>query len=103
MRITITARHCEVSEALRSRARRVAARLGQLSPHALDATFVFDVGPRFHSVELRLRARRRKMLIGVGKGPDHRTALDRGEDKLRPQLVRSAEARQRARRAGGRP
>ncbi len=102
MRITITARHCEVSEALRLRARRIATRLGQLFPHALDATFVFDAGPRVRTVEIRLRARRRKLLIAVGKGPDHRTALDRGEAKLRPQVLRSAAARQNARRGRAR-
>ncbi|HLB54872.1 MAG TPA: HPF/RaiA family ribosome-associated protein [Gemmatimonadales bacterium] len=103
MRTTITARHCELSEALRTRARDVARRLGQLSPHALDATLVFDIAPLFHSVEIRLHARGRKMLKGAGRGPDHRTALDRAEDKLRPQLVKSAEVRQRSRRDIGQP
>ncbi|MGQ0701732.1 MAG: HPF/RaiA family ribosome-associated protein [Gemmatimonadales bacterium] len=100
MRTTITARHCEVSDALRARTRKVAARLAQLSPHALEATFVFDVAPLFHSVEIRLHVRGKRMLMGVGKGPDHRTALDRAEEKLRPQLVKSAEVRQRARGLG---
>ena len=99
MRITITARHCELSEPLRSRARQAAARLGQLSPHALEATVVFDVAPLFHSVEVRLHSRGRKILIGAGRGPDHRTALDRALDKLRPQLVRTAQTRKRSTRA----
>jgi len=101
MRTTISARHCELTDALRQRARTVAARLAGLSPHALDATVVFDAAPLRHAVEIRLHARGRKMLIGVGQGRDHRTALDRAEDKLRPQLLKAARARQRARRPAG--
>ena len=97
MRTTISARHCEVSGALRDRAREVTARLAELSPHALDATVVFDVGALAHAVEIRLHARSRKILIGVGRGPDHRTALDRAEEKLRRQLLKAGRVRQRAR------
>ena len=39
------------------------------------------------------------MLVGVGEGPDHRTGLDRAEEKLRPQLLKAARVRQRTRRA----
>ncbi|HLG06880.1 MAG TPA: HPF/RaiA family ribosome-associated protein [Gemmatimonadales bacterium] len=99
MRTTITVRHCEVGDALRVRARRAADRLEQLSPHALEATFIFDVAPLFHSVEIRLHSRGRKILVGAGRGADHRTALDRAVEKLRPQLVKSAEVRQRSRRS----
>jgi len=103
MRITISARHCEVSDALRERAAAVATRLAELSPHALDATVVFDAAPLIHSVELRLHARGRKMLVGAGQGPDHRTALDRAEEKLRGQLLKASAVRQSARRGSGRP
>lgn len=97
MRTTISARHCEVSAALRGRAREVAARLAELSPHALDATVVLDVDALAHAVEIRLHARGRKILVGVGRGPDHRTALDRAEEKLRPQLLKAARVRRQAR------
>jgi ribosome hibernation promoting factor len=99
MQTTITARHCEVTDALRERALAVTERLAQLSPHALDATVVFDAAPLAHSVEIRLHARGRKMLVGAGEGTDHRTALDRAEEKLRPQLVKAGRVRQRTRRA----
>jgi len=98
MRTTLSARHCELTDALRQRARAVAARLAALSPHALDATVVFDVAPLFHSVEIRLHARGRKLLVGVGQGPDHRTALDRAEEKLRGQLLKAGKLRKQARR-----
>ena len=102
MRITVSARHCEITEALRQRARTVAGRLADLSPHALDATVVFDAAPVASSVELRLHARGRKLLVGVGQGPDHRTALDRAEEKLRVQLMKAAKLRQHSRRARSR-
>jgi len=98
MRTTLSARHCELTDGLRQRARAVAARLAALSPHALDATVVFDVAPLFHSVEIRLHARGRKLLVGAGQGPDHRTALDRAEEKLRGQLLKAGKLRKQARR-----
>jgi len=103
METTITARHCELSEALLNRARAVADRLDKMSPHTLNATFIFDVAPPFHTVELRLHARGRKMLKGIARGADHRTALDRVEDKLRPQLEKASALRQRQRRRDARP
>jgi len=99
MQTTITARHREVTESLRERALAVTERLAQLTPHLLEATVVFDVGPLAHSVEIRLHARGRKMLVGAGEGADHRTALDRAEEKLRPQLLKAGRERQRMRRA----
>lgn len=102
MRITVSARHTEITDALRQRARTVAGRLADLSPHALDATVVFDAGPLQQTVELRLHARGRKLLIGVGQGPDHRTALDRAEEKLRVQLMKAGKQRQNARRSPAR-
>lgn len=102
METRITARHCEVSEALQSRARAVAARLDKLSPYALNATFIFDVSALEHTVELRLHARGRRMLKAAGRGPDHRTALDRAEEKLRPQLEKAAAGWQRRHRQAAR-
>ncbi|MGH7561955.1 MAG: HPF/RaiA family ribosome-associated protein [Gemmatimonadales bacterium] len=104
MRTTISARHCEISDELRERARAVTRRLAQLSPHALDATVVFDAKALNQTVEIRLHARGRKMLVGTGAGQDHRSALDRAEEKLRPQLEKATSLRRRSRRPStGRP
>ncbi len=104
MQTTISARHCEITENLRERAQSVADRLEKLSPHALEATVVFetDAAPQVYKVELRLHARGRKVLIGIGEGPDHRTALDRAEEKLRPQLEKATRTRLRSGRASTR-
>lgn len=98
MRTTISVRHSEITPLLRERAHAVAERLAQLSPHALEATVVFDEGPHGPAVEIRLHTRGRKVLIGAGDGSDHRTALDRAEGKLRPQLIKASQVRTRARR-----
>lgn len=104
MQTTISARHFELSETLRERAEAVALRLEKVSPHALDVTIVFETEAhsqteQTHKVEIRMHARGRKVLIGIGEGADHRSALDRAEEKLGPQLEKAAGARLRARRA----
>jgi ribosome-associated translation inhibitor RaiA len=99
MRTTISVRHSEITPLLRERAHAVAERLAELSPHLLETTVVFDQGPLGPAVEIRLHARGRKVLIGTGDGTDHRTALDRAEEKLRPQLIKASQVRTRARRA----
>lgn len=102
MQTTISARHCELPDNLRERAQAVTDRLEKLSPHALEATVVFETESHPATtcrVEIRLHARGRKVLIGIGEGADHRTALDRAEEKLRPQLEKAARTRSRTRRA----
>lgn len=97
MQTTISARHCELTDSLRERTEAVASHLERLSPHALEATIVFETEgqPPVCRVEIRLHARGRKVLIGIADGPDHRTALDRAEEKLRPQLEKATRPRAR--------
>jgi len=99
MKTTISVRHTEITEQLRTRAAEVAKRFEGLSPHALETTMVFDLEGVDHSVEIRLHARGGHVLVGNGTGPDHRTALDRAEDKVRRQLERDGGGARRARRA----
>lgn len=100
MQTTITTRHCDIAEPLRERAELVLARLAALSDRATEATAIFDLESVRYAVELRLHAAGGKVLVATADGPDHRTALDRAEGKLRRQLVRSA-AKPRARRHSG--
>jgi ribosomal subunit interface protein len=99
MDTTISARHCEITEVLRDRTHAVIERLSQLSPHTLEATVVFDATPTASFAEIRLHVRGGKVLVGAGEGGDHRTALDRAEEKLRPQLEKITSPRRRARGA----
>ena len=97
MQPTITARHCEISDALRERAVNVVERLGTLTTRPMDSTVVFDTDGLQQTVEIRLHLFRGETLVARGDGPDHRTALDRAEDKLRRQVERASERPRRAR------
>ena len=93
MHTTITARHCEVSELLRERAITVMERLGNLASRPMEMTVVFDADGIQQTVELRLHVARGEILLAKGEGADHRTALDRAEDKLRRQVERVSDRR----------
>ncbi len=93
MHTTITARHCEVSETLRERAVTVMERLGNLATHPMEMTAVFDADGIQQTVELRLHVARGEILVAKGEGADHRTALDRAEEKLRRQVERVSDRR----------
>ena len=89
METTITARHCEVSDPLRERAITVVERLGNLASRPMEMTVVFDAEGAQQTVELRLHVARGEVLVAKGEGADHRSALDRAEEKLRRQLERA--------------
>jgi|SRR5918996_831152 ribosomal subunit interface protein len=96
MQTTITARHTEISEALRERALTVVERLGNIASRLIEATVVFDTEGLQQTAELRLHVPRGEVLVAKAEADDHRTALDRAEDKLRKQLEK-ASARPRRR------
>jgi ribosomal subunit interface protein len=101
MQTTITARHCEVPEALRERALAVTERLGTLASRPLEATVTFHADGLEQVVELRLHDSRGELFVATGTAADHRTALDRAEEKLRRQLEKAngRPRRSRARQA----
>ncbi len=76
MQTTISARHCEISDALRERARTVVERLGSLAPRPIEATVVFDGDGPSDTVELRLHLSRGEVLIATRRG-------DRSPDRAR--------------------
>jgi ribosome-associated translation inhibitor RaiA len=86
VRITITARHCDISEDLRARARTRLQRLGQVAsrPHHLQLIFGAEHGRP--TVELRLHTNRRHVHFAAAAGADHRSALDRVVAKVRRHL-----------------
>ena len=99
MRTTITARHRDVSDELRLRARAQVERLARLAsrPHHAQVLFGDDHGVA--TVELRLHTVRGRVLIGRAEGIDHRTALDRAAARVRRQLDKPARRRSVAREA----
>jgi ribosomal subunit interface protein len=97
MQTTVTARHCEITELLRERAVSVIERLGAQAPRPIESTVVFDTDGSQQSVEIRLHVARGEILIAKAEAADHRTALDRAEEKLRRQIERAADRPRRAR------
>jgi ribosomal subunit interface protein len=97
MRITITARHCDVPADLRAGARARLERLGRLAarPHHLHLTFGVEHGRP--NVEVRLHTNRRQVHVALAEGADHRSALDRAVAKVRRQLDKTPIRRARVR------
>ncbi len=93
MPITITARHCEISEELKQRAQSVVDRLEVLASRSFDGTLVFDVAPTSATAELRLKGGKGEPLVATGEAKDHRSALDRAEEKIRRQLEKDTASR----------
>jgi ribosomal subunit interface protein len=91
MQTTISARHSEVPDALRERAITVVERLGKVTPRPMEMTVVFDTDGLEQTAELRLHVASGEILVAKGGGPDHRTALDRAEEKLRRQVERASD------------
>jgi ribosome-associated translation inhibitor RaiA len=89
MRITVTARHCDIAPDLRLRARDLLARLAKLAPRPHDAQVIFGDDHGVATVELRLHTVRGTVLIGRAEGDDHRSALDRAAARVRRQLDKS--------------
>lgn len=99
MQTTITARHCEISDALRERAVTVVGRLGSFAQRPIETTVVFDTDGGQQTAELRLHVARGEVLVARGEGDDHRTALDRAEERLRRQLDKTSIRSHRSRDA----
>ena len=97
MQTTITARHCEISDGLRERTQAVVERLGSMAPRAMESAVVFDSEGTQQTVELRLHVAGGEILVARGEGTDHRTALDRAEERLRRQLERASTRPRRSR------
>jgi ribosomal subunit interface protein len=86
MRITITARHCEIPDELRARARTLLERLGKIAARPHDAQVIFADDHAEAAVEVRLHTARGKVHVGKALADDHRTALDRAAQRVRRQL-----------------
>lgn len=95
----ITARHCEISEELRQRAATVLGRFGGLVNRAVEGAVIFDVVAGISTAEIRLTGGG-VAFVAKGEEKDHRTALDRAEDKVRRQFDKTVQIR-RGRSAKG--
>jgi ribosomal subunit interface protein len=99
MNLSITARHCEISDELRARAEEIVGRLATLVSRPVDAAVVFDQEATEATAEIRLKGSRGADFVGSGSAKDHRSALDRAEEKVRRQIEKAATRRTRAKDA----
>ncbi len=97
MRTTITARHCDVPEELRARARELVGRLAKVASRPHDAQVIFGADHGAAAVEVRLHTARGRVHVGRGGGPDYRSALDRAAARVRRQLDKAPARKPRAR------
>jgi ribosomal subunit interface protein len=97
MQITITARHCEVSETLRARARTLVERLAKVAPrpHHAKVLFIADHSP---TVEIQLHVPHGEIHVSRAQGADHASALDLAAAKVRRQLDKSPRRRRKGER-----
>ena len=91
MQITITARHCDVPDEVRSRAREAAEKLARVARRPQRMEIVFDEAHQRRGVELRMSLPRGQTLIAAAEEADFRTALDRAAEKLRSQLEKNGQ------------
>ncbi|OLC06763.1 MAG: hypothetical protein AUH42_04915 [Gemmatimonadetes bacterium 13_1_40CM_70_11] len=99
MRTTITARHCDVPDELRARARALVGRLARVASRPHDAQVIFGADHGAAAVEVRLHTARGRVHVATAGGTDHRSALDRAVARVRRQLDKPSARQRRARRA----
>ena len=91
MQTTVTARHCEIPDEVRTRAEEVAEKLARMAHRPQRMEIVFDEEHQRRVVELKMSLPRGQTLVATSEETDFRTALDRAAEKLRSQLEKNAQ------------
>lgn len=99
MQTIITARHCEIPDALRERAGQLIDKVARVGHRPQRAEVIFDDDHNRKVVELRMHLPRGQVMTATGEADDFRSALDRAVEKLRPQLEKDAGRSSAKRRA----
>ena len=98
MQTTITARHKDIPDDLKTRAKAVVARLAKRANRPTSAHVTFDRSRLEARAEIVLNAARNAVFVASAVADDHRTALDRVAAKLQRQLMKRARPARRAAR-----
>jgi ribosomal subunit interface protein len=88
---TVTARHCEIPDEVRTRAEEVAEKLARMAHRPQRMEIVFDDVHQRRVAELKMWLPRGQALVATAEEGDFRTALDRAAEKLRAQLEKSGQ------------
>lgn len=91
MQTTVTVRHAEVPDEVRSRALELMERLTRIAHRPQRADVVFDDDHQRKVVELRVHLPRGAVAVASAEAADFRTALDRAGEKLRRQLAKDGD------------
>jgi ribosomal subunit interface protein len=86
MRVTMTKRHCEISDELKARADQVVEKLVKVASRPQSAEVIFDEDHGAKMVEIVLVLPRGHTKVAKAEAKDFRTALDRAAGKVRNQL-----------------
>ena len=86
MRTTVTARHCDIPEELRTRAETLIAKVAKAAHRPQRAEVVFDADHGQKVVEIHLYLPRGQVKVASAEADDFRSALDRAVGKVRNQL-----------------
>lgn len=94
MEVTITARHCTISDSLRARAATRLESLSRYEPRLLSALVAFENDHGANRVEIRAHPGSGRNMVATGSSDDgFQAALDAAVDRLARQLKRRRERR----------
>lgn len=82
MRVQITARHCEIPDALRERMEQLLEKLDRYEPRLSAAEIVFDEERHLRKVEGILSIDRDQPIVAHGEADDFTGAVDQLMDRL---------------------
>jgi ribosomal subunit interface protein len=102
MRITITARHTDIPDELRARARELVQKVAKVATRPHHAQVTFSEAHNAAAVEVLLHTARGHMYVGIAEDGDHRSALDSAIGKIRHQLDKDKQKKPPVRRRGRR-
>ena len=88
MRVQLTARHCEVPDAIKERAEDLVARLNRYDPRLASADVVFEVEKHLHRAEAVLSIAGDENVVASGEGASFKVALDQLVERLAKVLRR---------------
>jgi len=86
MRVTMTKRHCEISDELKARADKVVEKLVKVANRPQSAEVIFDEDHGAKMVEIVLVLPRGHTKVAKAESKDFRTSLDSAAAKIRNQL-----------------
>ena len=90
MRVTMTKRHCEISDELKSRADKAIEKLVKVANRPQSAEVIFDEDHGAKMVEIVVVLPRGQTKVAKAESNDFRTSLDRAAAKVRSQLQKES-------------